>query len=229
MEGGEPVIAGIIILAIVVLAFALAMVRCQITVEYHDSLTAYISLVGWKLWCYPKKKKNIRINRYTSQKIEKLNKKEASKKLRRKNRKAARNSKKKKKQDQTAATSSTPKTLPENLGLIFKLLSVVFSRFSHHVKLKATRIIITVATEDAAKTAVLFGAVNQAVGDILTLLDTYGKLEGMRDARIVVAPDFMADKTKADICISLSLRLWHMADILWRAAWRLAKNKKKIN
>ena len=102
----------------------------------------------------------------------------------------------------------------------------MFSRFAHHVRLRATRIVIKVATDDAAKTAILFGAVNQAVAAILEILDSSGKLQGLKSARILVAPDFTAEKTSADIHIVLSLRVWHMLDILLRAAWRFVKRKK---
>ena len=215
-----------IILAIAALIFALFMVRCRVAIDYHDTLTVRVTLAGFTLWRWPKKEKVIPINGRTHKKIARLQRKEAAKKMRREKSKAKKGQKKVKKQAQASSTPSTKKGLAENLGVIRELLTVVFSRFSHHVKLEATRIIIVVATEDAAKTAILVGAVNQAVADILTILDTHGKLRRLKDARIVVSPDFTAGKTQADIGISLSLRVWHMADILLRAAWRFVKKKK---
>jgi len=217
------VIACIIILCVAALVFSLLMVRGHVIVEYREALSVRVTVLGFEWFSYPKRKKKIRINDYSPKKLARRRRRETAKQARQEKKKT----KKQQKKQQITATSPSPKKgLLDNLGLIRELLTVVFSRFSHHVRLRATRVIIKVSTGDAAKTAILFGTVNQAVAAIVEILDSTGKLQGLKNARILVAPDFTAESTAADIHIVLSLRVWHLLDILLRAAWRFVKRKK---
>lgn len=218
-------IAFIIILCVAVLLVALLSVRGRIVVEYGETLSVRVTILGVTLFCRPKKKKKVNVDDYTPRKLARLRRREAAKQARRAKKQAKKNQRKQKKQQSASPAPEKKKGLVDNLGVIRQLLTVVFSRFTHHVKLRATRIIIKVATDDAAKTAILFGAVNQAVAAIIEILDSAGKLQGLKSSRILVAPDFTAEKTSADIHIVLSLRVWHMLDILLRAAWRFVKRK----
>ena len=218
-------IAFIIILCVAALLVALLSVRGRVVVEYGETLSVRVTILGFTLFCRPKKKKKVNVDDYTPRKLARLRRREAAKQARRAKKQAKKSQKKQKKQQSASPAPEKKKGLVDNLGVIRQLLTVVFSRFTHHVKLRATRIIIKVATDDAAKTAILFGAVNQAVAAIIEILDSAGKLQGLKSARILVAPDFTAEKTSADIHIVLSLRVWHMLDILLRAAWRFVKRK----
>ncbi len=218
-------IAFIIILCVAVLLVALLSVRGRVVVEYGETLSVRVTILGVTLFCRPKKKKKVNVDDYTPRKLARLRRREAAKQARRAKKQAKKNQRKQKKQQSASPAPEKKKGLVDNLGVIRQLLTVVFSRFTHHVKLRATRIIIKVATDDAAKTAILFGAVNQAVAAIIEILDSAGKLQGLKSSRILVAPDFTAEKTSADIHIVLSLRVWHMLDILLRAAWRFVKRK----
>ena len=219
-------IAFIIILCVAALLVALLSVRGRVVIEYGETLSVRVTILGFTLFCRPKKKKKVNVDDYAPKKLARLRRREATKLARRAKKQAKKSQKKQKKQQSASPAPAKKKGLVDNLGVIRELLAVVFARFTHHVKIRATRIVIKVATDDAAKTAILFGAVNQAVAAILEILDSSGKLQGLKSARILVAPDFTAEKTSADIHIVLSLRVWHMLDILLRAAWRFVKRKK---
>ena len=220
-----PVTALMIILAILLAIFALLMLQAHITVEYREALCVRISVLGIPLWQHPRKKKKVRISDYTQKKIEKRKKREA-KRLAKKKRKQA----KKEQKNQTRATTapaSPKKGLLDNLSLVREILTAVLKKTAGHVRLRAQRIIIHVATDDAAKTAILFGAVNQAVIAIVELLDQMKKWRGLRASQIAVNADFASQKSTVDISISLSLRVWQMLNILLHAALRLVKEKAK--
>ena len=209
----------IILLIALAVLIALLMLRCNVTVEYRDALRVRISALGISLWQHPKKKKKVKLSYYTPRKFERRKRREAKKAAKKKASKPSKNT----------AKSSKKRGLMENLGLIRELLGVILQKTAGHARLRARRIIINVATEDAAKTAVLFGAVNQAVIGLLELLDNAKKWRRLKDSEIAVRADFGSQKSSADIEITLSLRVWHLANVLLHTLRRYAKHKRKAN
>lgn len=215
----------IIVLSVLLLLFVLLMIRGHATVEYRDSVTVRISILGIPFWRYPKKKKKIRLSDYTPKKLEKKKRREARLQDKRKKRLA----KKAKRRGEPSAGSTPAKKrgLLENLGLIREILTVLIGKSAKHIRVHADRILINVATDDAAKTAILFGAVNQAVVGILELLDQTQKLSVSRSSTISVKADFAAQKSTADISITLSLRVWQILKVLFHTALQYTKTKTK--
>ncbi len=199
-----------IILGILLILWLLLMLRLSLTVSYRDTLCIRATLAGLPLWQYPKKKKAPR----PSYRLPKRQKQ-------------------KKRVKATPSVARTPqeKTLVKSLGTIRRFLAYALKKFGKHLRLRATRIIIRVGSDDAAKTAMLFGAVNQGVAAILEILDQAGKWRGLKRAQVSVQPDFCATATTADIEISLSLSVGQLASIalgtLWLAFKARLGNKKK--
>ena len=104
-----------------------------------------------------------------------------------------------------------------DISLITKRVTKILSRGLKHIKIEVRRLIIAVATDEASKTAILFGAVNQACVALLELLEQTGKLKYTRRTRIKVYADFSAPMSEADINIIFSIRTWQILDVLFRA------------
>ena len=223
------VTALLIILSILLALFWLLMLHGNVTVEYRDAVSVRIKVLGIPFWQHPKKKKKIKLSDYTPEKIAKRNRREERKQARKLAKRKKQLAKKAKKggTQSTATTPSEKRGLLENLGFLREIVTMLLGKSAKHIRLRASRIIITVATDDAAKTAILFGAVNQAVVALIELLDQAKKWHRLRDSEISVKADFTAEKSTADISITLSLRVWQMLSILFHTALSYIKGKTK--
>ena len=96
----------------------------------------------------------------------------------------------------------------ETLDLVKTLLASVLPGVWGSLKIKTSKIAIVVGSEDAAKTAMLFSAVNNSVAAILAYLDNADKLKDLNKSEIYVRSDFLAESINADVDITISLRLW---------------------
>ena len=86
--------------------------------------------------------------------------------------------------------------------------------------MRVARLHIDIATDEAAKTAVLFGGVAQAVAYLAALLDATGTLRAPAKSDVDVRADFLSDSPRFDIEIGLSLRVWQIFDLIFRSAGR---------
>ena len=104
----------------------------------------------------------------------------------------------------------TEKEVPLSFQIerITRLLTRIADRLPGTLTLRARRIVVTVSTDDAAKTALLYGAVSAAMAGLVELIDrsvARVKLRG-RD-EIDVKADFVGGKTKADVDLILFARV----------------------
>ncbi len=196
-----------ILLGILALLFLLSMLSAHIILEYREEVTLTLSVLFLKFRLFPAKKKKSRFPAHT--------KKAAKKKRGRKTTTAE------------AKPSGEEKGILKNLKDIRSLLAVLLERTLGHLSIRAARIHIFVATGDAASTAILYGAVNGGVALLLETLNQFGKLKTKRNDEILVCPDYLGEKTRVDLRISFSLRVWHILDILLKALLAYTKTKKQ--
>ena len=210
-------IALYIITAFLALLFLAAIAPVTLSVKYKESLRLSLTALGILLYERPKKKKKIKVSDYSVKSVKKRLKKAEKKKK-------APSAPKKQNASGEKATEGK-KNLNSLLKLIKELLSSLIPRVWGKIKIKTTRIIITVATDDAAKTALATTAVNGAVLGLITYLENESKLSGLDRSQISVSPDFLSESSSADIEISFSLRVWQIIGILFATALKYVKNK----
>lgn len=193
-----------IILGVLWLLALLALLPSSLTLKYREELEIEAKVIGKRIRLYPKSRKKTE-NAHTPPK----------KKPKRVSKKTSKDS----------AVSEKKKSVLETLGLIKEILATVIPKTAKRVKITSTRIIVNVGSDDAAKTALLFPAVNGAVLALVTYLDNKNKFTGLDRSNIAVRADFLSNKLTADIEISFSLRLWHIAEILLAAALKYTIQK----
>lgn len=144
------------------------------------------------------KKKYLKAQKKAAKKQEKKKQKNAAKAQRKKQHKRE----KKKEKD-----PSKP-TLSENLAMIFALLKRLYQVTNGKFRLRVYRLHILVGTDDAAKTAILYGATVQSVSYILQWLQTHFIPIRRDEGDMTIDADFVRCKTSADIdlCCSLKIR-----------------------
>lgn len=219
---------GLLITAAII-AFILFF-KVKITIAYADDLALTVTLLGIPLRILPARRKKVRV-RHCS--LRRMRKKDAKRRAAQKKKAAANRikaeQKKKRKAEHKAAQKGKPKPpLDETIHMVLELVKVVFSRFGRHLRIDLTRLRLIVATGDAARTAILWGAVCPAVGALLEILDRITNLRTVKHCEVDVVPDFTADAFSADICIAFSLRVWHVLDIAFRALFSFIQNKPSV-
>ena len=236
----------IVIGCILLLLFGICAIRATVFIDYKDEFSLAVSLLGIKIGILPKKEKKVNIKKYSAKHYRKLQRKrelDEEKKRQKKLIKAEKSKEKKLKKQQEAEkkkakkkksangdeTERKKKMLPlgDILTLVSDTLSILFARFCRHFRIKVARLNITVASEDAAKTAILYGVASQGVAYILEILDRTTNLDYQKDAEVNVLVDYLAEAPTVDISISFSLRVWHLFDMLLRAAFSAIKNLVK--
>ena len=204
-----------IILGFLGLLLLISMLTAHAVIEYQDDVTLTLSVLFFKIPLFPAKKKKVRISDYSLNSIKKRKKKKTQNK--------------KKKSTASVPKPKEEKGILEKLENVQKLLSVLFRNTFGHLKIRASRIRIQVGTGDAASTAILFGAVNGALAAVFETLDHFGKLKSKKQDVIDVTPDFLAEKTTADIRIDFSLRVWQILDIAIKTFVSRTESKMKDN
>ena len=230
------IIIGAIKLALVGIGF----IRATVYISYRDEVKLFLRVAGIKIGILPKKEKKIKYKKLSAKKFRKLmkkkkaaeEKKQGRKWARRKKKqekKLARKDKKKKFAEDASSTHAIVgnRSFVENVSLVRELLSVFFSRFGKHFRIKVAKLDLTVASDDAAKTAVMYGVCAQSVAYILEILDNGTNIDYNKNTEVNVRVDYLAEKPSADIDVSFSLRVWHLLDILFRVAF--AAIKKNFN
>lgn len=216
-----------VLLIIVAILVFILLLKVKITIAYKDELALTVTVLGIPLRILPSKPKKVRVWRYS---LRRMRKKEAKRRLAAAKRAKANRekaaAKKQHKAKQKEAKKNQPKApLSETIHMILALVKTVFARFGRRLHIDIARLRLVVATGDAAQTAILWGAVCPAVGALLEILDRITNLRTVKNCEIDVTPDFTAPSFTADICISFSLRVWHLFDIAFAALFSFLKNK----
>lgn len=228
----------LIIIGVVMLIFiGILALKATLKIEYRDEVALSVRVLCFEMGILPKKKpKPLDPSKMTPKKyrklLEKKKKREQQQALKKKQRaekkkqKKAQNEKRKSVQELAQAHKQPKKrSLLENISLIKEILAVVLGRFSRHLRIKLTRIRLVIGTDDAAKTAMIYGAAAAGVACITEMLDNVTNIEYTTDADVSVEADFLSERIDVDVKIEISLRVWHLLDIALRAVGAFIKNK----
>jgi len=227
-------------MAILCLLILISLIRFQITIEYNETLQMYVRVMHiLRIPITPRKEKQIKLSDYTPDKIAKREKKQrekeakkAQKKLEKKELKEKKKLEKKQRRKENPAAEKSGRTLSENISLIIDVVKALFGSFFKHLRVDLSRIHISVAGEDAAQTAILYGVICQSVAYLLEIMKTIKTVHPPDLSDVSVTPNWIGEKTAVDIKISFSLRVWHVFAMIGRVIGRAvahlfrdAKNK----
>ena len=133
-----------------------------------------------------------------------------------------------KKQKEDAKKEKKKKSISEviaDIKMITDISLAVIKKFFSHLQIKMTRIKMLVATDDAATTAIAYGAITQSLNILLPALESVKNFKGLKRADIDIRPDFLSDSPTVDIKISFSIRVWHIFDVAIAALVKFIKIK----
>lgn len=219
----------IVLLSVIFVFWLIGMISARLVLAYSDTLTLYLKFLFFKIKIVPTPPKKVSLRKYSLKRYKKSIEKERKKQAKKGKKKENTSDKHKVAAKERSSKSENKRTASDILELVNTILAVVkklLASFGKHLKIKTVRLRITVATEDAAKTAVVYGAVCQAVSYIMELLYNITGFTVSKSGEVTVEPDFTAEKSSADIKVVFKLRVWHVLAML--AAGALAFIKKKI-
>lgn len=199
-------VALIIILCIVAILALLLLTKVTLRIRYKESLCIDLKILFIKLRIYPSKKKPKRYRHSMSKrKAKKI--RDSLKKKPKKERKIFKKKKKDEKKDKEE------KKLDKNdilsiISIIINFVKNFIRLFSKSIRLKASRIHLTVATDNAASTALTYAAVTESINVLFPLLDGIKAVKRLPHGKdLSVGVDFIAEEPTIDIEIELYIRV----------------------
>ena len=220
------------------------MIKAQVLIEYREDVALTVKVCGFPIRILPKKKrhKTSMSARKARRLMKKRQREEEKKRLKAEEKRRKKAEKKKKRAEQRERERSSPAerrkalaakrkkkaesaTFEENLELVKRLVSFFFPTLAKHLRIDVTRIHIVIGTDEASKTAILYGVTVQAVAYILTLLDRVTNVKTGHSPDVYVDTDFLAEETKVDLKIGFSLRVWHVLHLAFGALFRFIGNR----
>ena len=216
-------VLGILLLLICAIMF----LRVSVIIEADESVRVFLKILFIKIKLVPKERKKIDPRDFEAKKFKRRQEKEKKKALAKQKSKAKKDAKKKQKKElaKQQKKKMSVSEIMDIVGLVSKLVGTFFVRFAKRLRLDLAKIHITVGGEDAASTAISYGVVCQGVAVIVELLDRITNVTPAKDKDIAVNVDFLSEKTKLDIKLSASLRVWHVFDMLFSVAIKFVKEK----
>lgn len=219
----------LIVIGCIILFFAFILsLKAKITLEYADELALTVRVLFIKVKILPKKeKKNKGPHSMSEQKAKKI-KKRLEKKLEKKRLKKRKKAEKKKQKKALAAQQPKKKrSLDEILDMISMvkdILTTTLKKFFSHLRVDLARLHVTVATGDAATTAIYYGIICDALTHLLPVLESLKGFDTPKARDLSVDVDYLSESITADVKISMSLRVWHVFHVAFAALGRLVSH-----
>jgi hypothetical protein len=131
--------------------------------------------------------------------------------------------KEKKPEDKKKKKKKKKKKVSDIVGLVQVLLDTVvalFKRLGRNFKIRVYAYEICVASEEAAKTAVMYGAVKTLSETIFLRLQDSINFKIVKNAPMGVYADFLEEKFKANVKIDFSLSIAGVFGVLFAAIFK---------
>lgn len=207
------ILAGILLLLLFLLFIPLSL---TVSLSEDGALSLCGRVLGFVVYRSPKKKRPFKPSDYTSRAMR-----------RREQTRAARKKKPEKQNDKPNVKKSKDMSLGDTISLVRDIASTVLHRSLKHARVRVDRLAITVATPDAAQTAILYGGVCAALAALTEVLNNFSHLH-IRDAAYYgVAVDYTSERCRADVRIRFTLRVHHVINIAIRTVIRAVGHMMK--
>lgn len=219
-RGGIKTTALIIMSAIAAIIIFIAFLKATLTISYSDEVKLFVKVLIFNINILPKKDKKgpHSMSAKKSEKIRaKLNKKAEKERI-------SAEEKKKQKAERKSSKKSLGETI-SNIKMFASLGILVIEKFFKHLRIKLARIKIVVASEDAATTAVAYGAITQSINVLFPALESVKNFQNLKNTDIDVRADFTKDSPEIDVKLSFSIRVWQVFDIAISALVSFIKHK----
>ena len=220
----ENAMKAIIIIASIAAIVAFILTRkITLRITYTDRLRAYIKVFFVKTWEYPENNEKKRYpHSMSKRKAQKI--KDSLKKKPKEEKKLKKTSKK----NEGKRQEQDPNSILSILSIMLSFVKNFVQIFARSVRVKASRIKITVASEDAAETAITYAAVTQTINVLFPLLDDLKMVKKLpRGKELSVNIDYLTDTPTYDVDVELYVRIGSAIKGICKAAIKAFKKAVK--
>ena len=212
-----------VILSLLAFIWLILMIPASVIIKYDTDFSLKIKVLFITKTLIPKKRKLTGKNGYSARKYRKKLKALEKERQKAADKTASASGKKKKKK---AEGEKHERDVQQTVELIAELVRAMLASFGKHLRIKAERLHIVVASPDAATTAVMYGAVSQSLSYLMELLNRVTNFR-YRKEEFSLSADFLSDKPTVDVYFEFRLRGWHVLAMLFKTGIAFIKNKVK--
>ena len=202
--------AALIVLILLLLIFGAA----RLHVVYSGDVRVIASLLGIRFTVFSDKKSakkkslvKCRNPQKALKKEQRLLEKQKKKQEKQAQKRKLKATKKKKKTTKTASGEVVEPNLVEKIEMVSVLLRELYTETHGKLRVRVKALHISVGTDDAAKTAILYGLVLQSVSCLLGWIDTTFTRLRHKDGELSVTADYTSGKCRANLHIVCSISL----------------------
>ncbi len=192
----------IILFAILLLIAVFLGSYIRFYVKYEDDLVVYAKFLGFRTRIYPRQ----------------IRKEMSAKKMRRLSRKLHKKDRKTKKRSAKSQKSEKAFKSVDSVSLSRNLLRIfipIIKGLMGRVKVRFNKLLIVVATGDAASTAVSYAAVCNAVGVLIDMFEEKNEWD-IRFSSVECRCDYTAESFSSEVDIDIRIRIWQALGLLMK-------------
>ena len=215
--------AAVVICSVILVFFPIGCIRAHVFLHVRENFDVYVKVLF------------IKIKVFTTKKVEPpdpeldLPPKKAKKK---KQKKAKKPEKKKEKKSKDEEKPKKKLAITEILYMVKKLIVTIFKKLKKYLRVRVHDFSVCVATGDAAKTAIMFGAVCGSCSLIFEILESAVDFKIKDGAEIGARCDYLSEKTQANIGVDISITVGQVVKLalaaVWVVLWKFLTGKKVI-
>ena len=197
-----------ILLGILALFLLIMFIPVKLGIQYNEKAELYLKIFFVKIKLSPRKKK-VNLKKYSPRAMEKARKKQIKKRIKEEKKlvkKAGKKKKAEKKPSKLKEIFSHPTDIPSFITDVYDILSIVTDKFTKRLKVRILSLNIDIGSDNAARTAILYGSVCAGVNALLSSLVHFTRYDENDNDNITVTPNFISEKTVCDVHLQVSLR-----------------------
>ena len=196
-----------ITLGIFLFFFILFSIPIHVTVGLRETVSVMIRILVWKIPIFPRPK-SVKKKTENKEKDNRKDKKNKKEKKSEKDKKSQEDKNEKKEENRENEHKEKKKTdIVFLVRLLLDIVSALFKKLGQHFKIRIHAYEICVASEEAAKTAVMYGMVQSLSETLFLRLEKSINFKIMKKAPLGVYADFLHEKTKANVEIDFSMSI----------------------
>ncbi len=197
-----------VLLGILIFLILVMFIPVKFGIQYKEKAEIYLKILFVKIKLSPRKKK-VNLKKYSPRAMEKARQKKIKKQIKQEQKLIKKAGKKKNTEEKPSKIKeilSHPTDIPSFITDVYDILSIVTDKFTKRLKVRILSCNIDIGSDNAAKTAILYGSVCAGINGLLSALVHFTRYNEKDNENITVTPDFTSEKTVCDVHLQVALR-----------------------
>lgn len=214
------IIGGILLVILLIL-----FIPIRIRLKYTDELEVFVPVLFFKIPIFPRKTK---LKPMSKKKYEKVLAKEAEKSTKKERDKVSKEKKKNKPIKDAKKKKISLSDITSLVGEILDAVGAILSKVGGYLRVKIYALHILISSDDAAKTAITYGAVSGTLGTLFGILEDRCHIKYARNAEAGVSCDYTCGSSELKCDVRFTFRIWQLISIAFNAFKKFISIKMKM-